>query len=170
MDVVSHGLWGSLAFGRKNRKSFWTAFCFGVAPDLFSFGVFFLSTLLGFSERPHFGSEPPDPALIPAYVGSLYNFTHSLLVFAAAFLLLGVIVRRPVWEASAWGLHILFDIPTHSYRFFPTPFLWPLSGFRVNGQSWASPWIFFPNIIILALLYLWFFILRPRSPRANTSS
>ena len=32
MDIVSHGLWGALAFGRKNRRSFWLAFGIGLAP------------------------------------------------------------------------------------------------------------------------------------------
>ena len=37
MDIVSHGLWGSIAFGRKSRSSFWMAFVIGMAPDIFSF-------------------------------------------------------------------------------------------------------------------------------------
>ena len=39
MDIVSHGLWGAIAFGRKSRSSFWLAFLIGLAPDLFSFGI-----------------------------------------------------------------------------------------------------------------------------------
>ncbi len=39
MDIVSHGLWGALAFGRSSRPSFWLAFVIGFAPDLLSFGV-----------------------------------------------------------------------------------------------------------------------------------
>ena len=156
MDIVSHGLWGGAAFGRKNKKSFLIAFISGIGPDFFSFGVFFISTFLGVSERSRFSSEPPDPALIPAYVHNFYNVSHSLIVFAAVFVALWVIFRQPVWEFSAWGLHILFDIPTHSYQFFPTPFLWPISDFKINGWSWASPWIFFPNLVILALVYIWF--------------
>ena len=162
MDIVSHGLWGSIAVGRRSKRSFRLAFFFGIAPDLFSFGAFFVSALVGFTERPQFSSEPPDPSLIPSYVGYLYNFTHSFVVFAIAFLVLWAIFQRPIGEFFAWGLHILFDIPTHSYRFFPTPFLWPLSTFKIDGTSWASPWVFFPNIAVLALLYFWFFILRRR--------
>ena len=166
MDIFSHGLWGSLAFGRKSKRSFFTALFFGMAPDLFSFGIFFLAVLLGFSSRPDF-SEPPDARLIPAYVGHLYNFTHSFIVFMILFWLLWAIFRRPVWEFSAWGLHILFDIPTHSHRFFPTPFLWPLSHFEVNGIPWASPQIFIPNVVLLVAFYLWFFVSRRRSRMAQ---
>lgn len=162
MDIVSHGLWGSLAFGRKSRKGFWLAFLFGIGPDLFSFGPFFAASFLGFAERPRFGSEPPDPSLIPAYVHQLYHVTHSLPLFAVFFLVLALILRRPLWEFGAWGFHVLFDIPTHSYAFFPTPFLWPISEFKFNGWQWGSPWIFFPNIGALAVLYFWFFLRRRR--------
>lgn len=163
MDIVSHGLWGSLAFGRRNRRSFWLAFLFGIAPDLLSFGPFFATVFLGFRPWPHVSVEPATP-LMPAYVNHLYNITHSLVVFALLFGLLTLIFRRPIWEFSAWGFHILFDIPTHSYRFFPTPFLWPVSTFQVSGWSWASPWIFFPNGILLVLLYVWFFSVKRLPP------
>lgn len=168
MDIVSHGLWGGLAFGRKNRRTFCLAFFYGVLPDLFSFGPFYVAVLLGLAERPHFGHEPPDPSLIPAYVHRVYSVTHSLIVFLFAFALLWAVFRKPIWEAFAWGLHILFDIFTHSYRFFPTPFLWPISDFKVNGWPWGMPAIFIPNLILLALLYAWFFLRQRR--RADRSS
>ncbi len=52
MDIVSHGLWGSIAFGRKSRSSFWLAFVIGMAPDLFSFGILWLAAVLGLSKKP----------------------------------------------------------------------------------------------------------------------
>jgi len=30
---------GGVAVGRKSKKSFWTAFAFGVFPDVFAFGL-----------------------------------------------------------------------------------------------------------------------------------
>ena len=163
MDIVSHGLWGGIAFGRTNRRNFWLAFWFGILPDLCSFGPFYVAVLLGFAERPHFGHEPPDPSLIPAYVHRVYSVTHSLVVFLVAFALLWRVFRRPIREAFAWGLHILFDIFTHSYRFFPTPFLWPISDFKVSGWPWGMPAIFIPNVTLLALLYAWFFLRQPKA-------
>jgi len=165
MDVVSHGLWGSLIFGKKQKRSFWLAFILGVLPDVLSFGPFFLVTFLGFVKRPPFGPEPPDPALIPLYVHRLYGITHSFIIFGIVFVVLWLIFKRPVWEYAAWGLHILFDIPTHSYRFFPTPFLWPISGFTFNGRSWADPWILVPNVVILLALYVYVFVIK--KPRNN---
>lgn len=167
MDIVSHGLWGGVAFGRKNKKSFWTAFAFGLAPDLLAFGPFFVSVFLGLAKLPRFNdAEPPAPGAIPSYVSHIYDATHSLIIFLAVFLLIWFILKKPVWEMSAWGLHILMDIPTHSHSFFPTPFLWPLSGFEVNGIPWSHPIIFIPDIVLLAILYAWFFVFKKGRQRA----
>ena len=135
MDIVSHGLWGSIAFGRRNRRSFWLAFISGLAPDLFSFGIFSISVWLGLSERPNWSEGFPPPSSIPEYVHTLYNCTHSLLVFIWVFSLVWIYFRRPIWEFSAWGLHIIMDVFAHSDKFFPTPFLWPLSEKTVSSIS-----------------------------------
>ncbi|MFA6973417.1 MAG: hypothetical protein WC238_01580 [Parcubacteria group bacterium] len=158
MDIISHGLWGSGVFGRKDRKSFWLTFFFGVAPDLFSFGILFVANLLGILERPDFSHGTPSPASVPQFVHVLYNYTHSLVIFLAVFLLVWFIRKKPFWLMGAWALHILIDIPSHSSAFFPTPFLWPVSNFHVNGISWGNPVVYVPNLILLAILYLWFFI------------
>ncbi len=162
MDIISHGLWGGIAFGKKSRKSFLGALFFGVAPDLFSFGPVFISAFLGITAWPAPRLEPPQDALIPSYVHSLYQITHSIIIFLAVFLLIAILLRRPLWEMLAWGLHILMDIPTHSYQFFPTPFLWPISKFQVDGIPWGHPEIFLPNIAALIVLYTWFFIKKRR--------
>lgn len=161
MDIVSHGLWGAIALGRASRKSFWTAFAFGVAPDLFSFGPLFANGLLlhGLEFLNSLGRRP-DPSLIPAYVHGLYNMTHSLVVFAAAFALVWLVRRKPLMAMGAWGLHIAMDIFTHANNFFPTPFLWPISDARFNGVPWGEPIVFFSNLLLLALLYAWFFFMK----------
>jgi hypothetical protein len=164
MDIVSHGLWGAIAFGRANRRSFWTALLIGMAPDFFSFGLVFANGLLHHGlEFLHGLGHPPDPALIPAYAYSLYNATHSLVVFAAVFVLVWIARRKPLMEMSAWGLHITLDIFTHNDAFFPTPFLWPISDARFNGVPWGDPVIYFPNVLLLAVLYAWFFFKRKKS-------
>jgi len=168
MDIISHGLWGSVAFGRKNRRGFWLAFLFGVMPDLTAFGPYFIGAWLGIinipglPRAPGIPHEPPDPALIPTFVYHIYNLSHSVIIFAAAFTLVWLLLRRPLGEMGAWGFHILLDIPFHTSRFFPTPFLWPVSDLKINGISWAEPIIFFPNVALLVGLYLWFFVIRPR--------
>ena len=63
---------------------------------------------------------------------------------------------------AAWGLHITMDIFTHPNNFFPTPFLWPVSDAHVNGIAWGEAVIFFPNLLLLALLYAWFLLTRKK--------
>ena len=156
MDILSHGLWGALAFGRRNRPSFWLAFVIGLAPDLLSFGVLHLAVALGIAGRPDFSHGTPPESSIPQYVHQLYNVTHSLLVFFLVFFLIWALCKRPIWELAAWGLHVLVDLPTHSYAFFPTPIFWPLFDWKFDGWQWMTPAILIPNYVLLALLYAWF--------------
>ncbi len=163
MNILSHGLWSGIAFGRAGRKEFFWAFFFGIAPDLCSFGLFTGSVILGMASGLDWSNGPPDPALVPQYVHSLYDVTHSFFVAAVV---LGIVfaINKKIWlPLFAWPLHVLMDIPTHSTRFFPTPFLWPISEYRVNGVSWATPAIFYTDIVLLGMLYsFWFFKKRNR--------
>lgn len=168
MDIVSHGLWGGIAFGRRKARDFWTSFLFGIAPDLLSFGFFTAGTFLGIHDSLSFDQGPPDPSLIPAYVHVLYGITHSLVVFAAAFGAVWLVRRKPFWPMAAWGLHVIFDIPTHSFAFFPTPFLWPFSQYHINGIPWSHPWVFFPNAIIIVALLLWLYVVKPALQRRKS--
>ncbi len=168
MDVFSHGLWGGIAFGRNSRKSFWTAVAIGVAPDVLAFGPFMVTRLLtqgtGFFSRL---GHKPELATIPEYVYAAYHVTHSLVVFSLAFALVWAIRGKPMKEMLAWGLHVCMDIPTHNNGFFPTPFLWPISDFHVQGIPWSRPYIFFPDWGLLIVLYAWFYYRRrARQPTA----
>ncbi|MEP7162408.1 MAG: hypothetical protein ABI747_01425 [Candidatus Moraniibacteriota bacterium] len=163
MDIISHGLYGSIAFGRENRRNFLLAFFFGIAPDLFSFGLYTIGTWTGFFDHPDWRSgQHPDPSQIPLFVHTLYNYTHSLVIFLIVFGLVSAIRKRPWWIMGGWGLHILVDIPTHSDAFFPTPFLWPISSYHVNGVSWGHPSVFFPNVVLIVILYTWFYFFKKR--------
>ena len=156
MDIVSHGLWGGVAFGRKNKRNFGIAFFVGMMPDLLSFGIYFITNLLGITEHPKIGH--PDPASIPHFIYQLYDISHSLIVFAVVFGLVWFFRKKPQWLLGAWLLHILVDIPTHSFEFFPTPLFWPVSDFKVNGINWGDPIIFFPNLFLLFVFYsAWYF-------------
>lgn len=170
MDIISHGLWGGLVFGRSNPKTYWGAFAFGIAPDLFSFGILFIQNWLGFVPRPDFSSGPPDPATIPKYVHDLYNTTHSIIIAAAVIGVVWLISRRPPVAMFAWPLHILVDIPTHGAAFFPTPFLWPLTDLRVDGVPWSNWYIFWPNVALLAIAYAAWWYIRRRQRITDTHS
>ncbi|HAV11840.1 MAG TPA: hypothetical protein DCX32_04875 [Candidatus Moranbacteria bacterium] len=160
MDIVSHGLWGGVAFGRKSRKDYLLAFLFGIMPDMFSFGILFTTNLLGITIGPKYSNGRPDFASIPEYVSQLYDVTHSLVVFALVFAIVWYWRKKPFWPLAAWGLHILVDIPTHSLEFFATPFLWPFSDYKFDGINWGNPWIFFPNVTLLTVAYLTWMIAR----------
>jgi hypothetical protein len=138
------------------------AFAIGMAPDLFSFGVLWVAATLGLSPTPDFSHGTPPESTIPLYVHHLYNVTHSFVLFLAAFALLWLLAKRPVWELGAWGLHVLVDIPTHSLAFFPTPVLWPLSDWKFDGWQWNQSAILIPNFTVLFLLYAWFLLQQGR--------
>jgi len=115
--------------------------------------------------------------------GILYSISHSVIVFlvvlGAIILVSRFIVssskRTPLqsssqnpppistrlgwirwvpWEIGGWFLHILLDIPTHSYQFYPTPFLWPLSDWTLGGFSWGTPWFLIPNYAAIILIFI----------------
>jgi membrane-bound metal-dependent hydrolase YbcI (DUF457 family) len=158
MDILSHGLWGGLAFGRKNKRDFWLSFLFGISPDLFSFGIFTAASV--FSGE--FGGRP-ELADIPTYVSALYNFTHSFVAFVVVFAITWIILKKPLWIMLAWPLHIIVDIFTHSTEFFPTPFLWPFVSYQFDGVPWSIPSIFFTNwALIIASFILWYIQSRRR--------
>ncbi|MEK7513106.1 MAG: hypothetical protein AAB601_02805 [Patescibacteria group bacterium] len=172
MDIASHGLWGGIAFGRTSKKSWWTAFAFGIGPDLFSFGILFVANLLGLSFVPSppaggWSAGPPDPGLIPSYIHVLYNLTHSFVTFAIIFALVWLILKRPLMEMGAWAFHIVLDIGTHDIKFFPTPYLWPLPYPEVDGVSWGNPLIWYSNLTLLALAYIVWFLSRRKKHSPN---
>ena len=180
MDIFSHGLWAGVAAKAVNKSSgiagkikrplkVWYTVLWGVFPDLFAFALpfvwMFWNIIFGglkFSDFPR--SETVEPAVrdtLPVFqiASGLYNISHSLIVFIIIFGLAAVLLRsklrRIPWEMSGWLLHILIDIPTHSYKFYPTPFLWPFSEWKFDGFSWGVPWFIILNYSAIILAY-WF--------------
>lgn len=160
MDVLSHGLWGGAIVASKGKRFFWLGFLFGILPDIISFLPHFFDMTFGDGWHP-LGKRPPLES-IPQITFALYNVTHSLIIFSAAFLATWAFLKKPFLPTLAWGLHILLDIPTHSTSFFPTPFLWPISDFKIDGISWSHPLIYFTNLGLLFLIYMYLLFLRPR--------
>lgn len=159
MDILSHGLYAGIAFGRKKRRDYITAFMFGILPDLLAFGPFFLMAFLGFVPFPFGRIEPPTANVVPQYVHSIYNVTHSLVIYLLVFAVLWALGKKSFAKLTfGWPLHILVDMPLHTINFFPTPFLWPISNLHIDGTPWSNPYIFFPNVIVLIVIYsYWYF-------------
>ena len=155
MDTLAHGLWGGAAFGQKDRSAWMWAFILGMCPDLFAFGPFFLTHMGDIGERwAHHRMGPPDPKTIPPFVYHAYDVTHSLVVWGAMMILAWSLWGKRAWPLGAWGLHILCDIPTHSTRFFPTPYAWPFKTHFYNGVSWGRRSFVLRNYAAIALTYL----------------
>lgn len=172
MDILAHTLWanagarGANALAEKKNKKFhmspaWTAF-FGVFPDLFAFTIPFVSRfyfiLFGAAGMTSLFGKP---AIVEGELQggfdlalNLYNYSHSLVIWAAVFIIVWIIFKRPRYELLGWALHILIDIPTHVIAFFPTPFLFPLSDYRFPyGIQWSNQWFMIINYV--ALLLVW---------------
>jgi len=167
---------------QKKMRTGWTVF-WGVMPDLVSFTpavcwMLWLVLVKGVAL-----SEVPRPELLPPEVrakffifrltNALYHPTHSLLICACIFVLVWAVrwyrlnyyrgVKIPVvaavpaappWELGGWLLHILLDIPSHTTRLYPTPFLWPLSDITFDGISWGRPWFMVLNYSALSAVFI----------------
>ncbi len=158
MDIFSHGLWTGVIYSRVSRRIRLWAILFGVLPDLSSFGILFIqSLLLGW----RFG--PPQISSLPSYIFILYNITHSLVIWLFIFLIVWLIYKKPWWPLVAAIIHILIDIPLHSADFFPTPFLWPVSSYTFNGYSWGHPNFLLVNYCSLVLAYIIWYLVTHRN-------
>jgi len=153
MDIFAHILWaaaGAKGLNAKlHRRAFqvgWTAF-FGVAPDLFAFGIPIAISILS-------GNISREGWYMHALPQELYNYSHSLVIWAAVFLLVWLVRRKPWLPLLGWALHILIDMPSHSIDFYPTPFLFPLSEYRFPyGIPWSNHWYMIINYSALVLVW-----------------
>jgi hypothetical protein len=163
----------------------------GVLPDLVSFtpAICWMVWLVLIKRVPY--SQVPRPEhltpderaniFIFRVVDALYHPSHSLIIFACMFLLVWAVhwyrlnyyrgvkmpgvtptPASPPWEMCGWLLHILLDIPSHTTRLFPTPFLWPLFDLKVDGISWGRPWFMVINYGTLLVIFI---VLRLRSKK-----
>lgn len=190
MDILAHGLWTNAIYEiaarhekrMRTKKETRFAIFFGIAPDLIAFGfpvIFRLvrgRTLWSYANA-RFQSEwgdmhilsslvpVPAPIYIPSYVYTLYNFTHSFVIFAAVFCIVWMLRGRPYSLLGAWGLHIGIDIFSHNNAFFPTPIFFPLSRFYLSGVSWADPTFMVVNYSSLAFVYFLLYRTKMRQRR-----
>jgi hypothetical protein len=183
MDIISHGLWGVLGAKAANVKlrekqrpqrrfdpllaGFW-----GVFPDLVAFmpitilfggGIVSGHLDLESMPRPREGSDVLGASSIFGITRAIYSVSHSAVmlgaILCAVWAFRRFVLKRKhrafIWEMAApWALHIFMDFPTHSYRYYPTPILWPISEWRFDGIPWSTPWILGLNYALLAALYL----------------
>jgi len=186
MDLISHGFWAATVYKAANKnnsqsrlrqKSNFLLFVFwSILPDVVSFGLMafwiifvfissgFDSSFLPSHMRAINVNEPPAPSgFMPIFRLSsvLYSVSHSVIIFFLIFGLFFFIIKKPPWTMLGWFLHILIDIPTHSYQFYPTPFLWPISNWYFYGISWGMSWFLILNYAAMIVVYLFFWRKRP---------
>jgi len=164
MDILAHGLWTNILYKtipatrQEQNTTGWGIF-FGIFPDLAAFTpvfvfIFYRAIFLGQKlafVRPEDGNEG-----IPLsdLTHTLYNFSHSLVIWVVVFGISWLILRKVPWVLLGWALHICIDIFSHSSQFFPTPFLFPISKFFINGWSWGEPVFMAVNYGLLIILYI----------------
>lgn len=158
MEVVAHSLWAAAAAVAAKRSAGigsrvgWTVW-WAVFPDVLAFGPPLAAGLwLRFAGL---GSGSTAGHVLPhMHIGlPLYPAGHSLIVFLLAFGIAAVLAGRVVLPILGWLLHILIDIPTHSFGYYATRFLWPISDCRIDGIAWWTPWVWATTYILLAAVY-----------------
>ncbi len=149
MDTFSHALWGRGLFGYRSHP--WLALLFGAMPDLVSFAPLLVLRLFNGTYVP----GPPALETIPAWLFISYNVMHS---FVTALLVIGLVAylnRGVAFAMLAWPFHICLDFPFHTAAYFPTKIFWPLSDYYIDGISWGTPEVWFPNVAGLIVLFSW---------------
>jgi len=162
MDVLAHGLWTNVMYKaipqvRHNRKIVLWGIALGVLPDLVSFVPVFLELFYKIiTKSASFGSGRPDfdSFGFGQYAAASYNYTHSLVVWIIAVALAFAVYRKFPWILLGWGLHIGIDIFSHTKEFYATPFLFPLSDFKVSAVPWSHPVFMIVNYGLLFIMYL----------------
>jgi len=154
MNIVAHGLWGMALTPKKHFHQIKWAVFWSVFPDIF-WGVAFIPWLV--LQR---WQIPSDWSQAPTWFYLLYGTGHSLLVWLGVSLIL-LILRKWTWPLLFWLLHILTDIPGHTH--YQTPFLFPLSGYKVPGIfSWDNFTLNTLSHLIPLLIIISRFSLKPR--------
>lgn len=83
----------------------------------------------------------------------LYQVGHSLLAFLVVFGTGSLLARRVLFEMFGWMMHILIDIPTHSFSYYATRLLWSVSEFRIDGIAWWTRWFWAATYAALVIVY-----------------
>jgi hypothetical protein len=157
VDIIAHGMWAAAGAITANRATTarlrirWTVW-WAIFPDVLAFGPLVAAAawlrLAGRFDTSGGFDRPPVHIGLP-----LYPAGHSLVIFLLVFGIVTVLARRIVFEMLGRLMHILIDIPTHSYSYYATRFLWPASDFRVDGIPWWTPWFWIATYVALAAVY-----------------
>ncbi|HOK47756.1 MAG TPA: hypothetical protein PLA43_06275 [Bryobacteraceae bacterium] len=159
MEIVAHGLWTAAAAVAAKRtrgirlRTGWAVW-WGVFPDVLAFGPM-IGAGLALRLVEGAGAAQSGQLVPRVRLGlPLYPTGHSVLVFLLVFGIACILARRVLFEMLGWLLHIMLDIPTHSYSYYSTRFLWPVSNFSIDGIPWWTPWLWVSTYVALLVVYL----------------
>jgi hypothetical protein len=146
MDTIGHALWTYIIYIAHPKK--WWAVLIGVAPDIVSFipHLFF----------EHFSGGQ-------AVFDLVYQYTHSLIIFAIVFAAIWLFTKSTPLILGAWGIHIVFDIFTHPFSYYPTPYLFPFNSPEVLAIDYRSTTFLVINYAILASIFLYLYFIKKKS-------
>lgn len=151
MDTLSHALWGRGLFGFRGMP--WQALFFGAMPDLASFGILIVINIFT-GNIPQFG-EPPPVESIPDWVFLCYDISHSYVTVCLAIGIVHRFQKDLAFAMLGWPFHILLDFPFHTKAYFPTKLFYPITDFYFDGTPWSNPYIWFPNVAGIIILFIW---------------
>jgi membrane-bound metal-dependent hydrolase YbcI (DUF457 family) len=103
-------------------------------------------------------TEPALPGWVWAWAHHLHCAFHSLLVVGGVALVSWQWRRSRRWQhwlslpLSAWCLHILIDVFTHSSAYYPVPLFYPITQRGFGLIAWNTPWFEAINYLALALV------------------
>ena len=143
MDTIAHGIWTYIIYFAHPKK--WWAVLIGIAPDVISFVPYFIiDYLLGFS--------------VQATFDLVYQYTHSLVIFAIVFIGIALFTRSAPLIFGAWGIHIVFDMFTHPMAYYPTPYLFPFNSPELLAFDYRTWGFLVVNYVLIIgfLLFLHF--------------
>lgn len=181
MEILAHTLWTTAAarkanaIAKKKGKLYqlnlaWTAF-WGIFPDLFAFTIpFFIAFYKIIVGQQQFSFLRTSHQVTNGFTlaHTLYQYSHSIVIWALVFLFIWALLRRPPWVLFGWLLHILIDIPSHSMTFFPTPFLFPISKYVFPyGIAWSNIWFMIVNYLALAIVWGTILVKKYRKPKTT---
>jgi hypothetical protein len=144
---------------KNNRRIVFWGVILGILPDFISFVpvmlVRFIEIIRGNVEAT-FLTDAYYTYAFADYGIISYNYTHSILIWLLATLLIWAGLKKFPWILLGWGLHIVIDIFSHTTDFFATPFLFPFSNFQISVVNWSHPIFMLVNYALLLVLYIFF--------------
>ena len=151
-DTVSHFLHGYFIYGLKGGL-------YATLPDLLSFGRLFIKRIpekIKYFKEGKYNKlfEKPKLIILDDTDKLLYNLFHSLIIWFIIYLF-----KRDK-EFICIFLAIIIDVLFHRKSYLPTPFLYPISDYKLDGIHWNSKKGWILSFIVTYIIYKYSYVFR----------